>query len=266
MASPSRSPVAGSRRFVKWAPAWSGVDPTVEADRLSWAAAFTPVPAVLGSGGDDSGTWLITAALPGDSAVSARWKRSPRAAVTAVGQGLRALHEALPVDRCPFSWSVDDRLAEARRRASFGLIDQMAWHQEHQHLPVDRALAELDDAPAVDRLVVCHGDACAPNTLLGADGRWTGHVDLGALGVGDRWADLAVATWSTRWNFGPGWEDCLLSAYGVDRRLGTDPLLPAPVGPRTVARSRWPFRPGRRPGAGPGRGRLPRRPGPLRRL
>ncbi len=205
----------GGRRFVKWAPAWSGVDPTIEADRLSWAAAFTPVPAVLGSGGDDSGSWLITAALPGDSAVSTRWKRSPRVAVTAVGEGLRALHEALPVDRCPFSWSVDDRLAEARRRASFGLIDQVAWHEEHQHLPVDRALAELDDPPAVDRLVVCHGDACAPNTLLGDDGRWTGHVDLGALGVGDRWADLAVATWSTQWNFGPGWEDCLLSAYGV---------------------------------------------------
>jgi kanamycin kinase len=34
--------------------------------------------------------------------------------------------------------------------------------------------------------------------------------------VGDRWADLAVATWSTEWNYGPGWENDLLRAYGVD--------------------------------------------------
>jgi kanamycin kinase len=69
--------------------------------------------------------------------------------------------------------------------------------------------------PPVDRLVVCHGDACAPNTLLGPDGHWTGHVDLGLLGTADRWADLAVATWSTEWNYGPGWERRLLDAYGV---------------------------------------------------
>ena len=64
-------------------------------------------------------------------------------------------------------------------------------------------------------LVVCHGDACAPNTLIGADGRWSAHVDFDCLGVADRWADLAVATWSTEWNYGPGWEGELLAAYGI---------------------------------------------------
>ena len=47
--------------------------------------------------------------------------------------------------------------------------------------------------PRIDRLVVCHGDACAPNTLLHDDGRFAAHVDLGSLGVADRWADIAVA-------------------------------------------------------------------------
>ena len=63
---------------------------------------------------------------------------------------------------------------------------------------------------------MCHGDACCPNTLVGEDGRWAGHVDLGALGVADRWADLAVATMSTAWNYGPGWEADLLAAYGIE--------------------------------------------------
>lgn len=80
---------------------------------------------------------------------------------------------------------------------------------------MDQALEQLRDVPPVDQVVVCHGDACAPNTILTDDGKWSGHVDLGSLGVADRWADLAVATWSTRWNYGPGWEEELLGAYGV---------------------------------------------------
>jgi kanamycin kinase len=29
-----------------------------------------------------------------------------------------------------------------------------------------------------------------------------------------------VATWSTQWNYGPGWEDTLLAAYGVEADPG----------------------------------------------
>jgi kanamycin kinase len=82
------------------------------------------------------------------------------------------------------------------------------------------ALLRAADIPPAHELVVCHGDACAPNTLVTSDGRWSGHVDLGLLGVADRWADIAVAAWSTEWNFGPGWEPLLLDSYGIARDPG----------------------------------------------
>jgi kanamycin kinase len=63
--------------------------------------------------------------------------------------------------------------------------------------------------------VVCHGDPCSPNTIGADDGSVAGHVDFDTLGVADRWADLAVATMATQWNYGPGWEDTLLDAYGI---------------------------------------------------
>jgi kanamycin kinase len=204
-----------ARRFIKWVPAGSGLDLAAEADRMSWAGAFHPVPLPLARGSDPAGSWLVTAALPGDSAVSPRWRDDPATAVTAIGEGLRALHEALPVETCPFSWSAGDRLADARQQAAHHRLDPRTWHSAHQALGVDRALGLAADIPPADRLVVAHGDACAPNTLIGADGRWSGHVDLGLLGTADRWADLAVATWSTEWNYGPGWERLLLDAYGV---------------------------------------------------
>lgn len=186
-------------RYVKWQPAGTGIELADEAARLAWAAAYTPVPAVLGSGADDEGTWLVTAAMPGSSAVSPRWLAAPAVAARAIGEGLRALHAALPVGPCPFDWGVAARLARADERRSGSSSTR----------------AGLGAPPPVDRLVVCHGDPCAPNTLLDDAGRWTGHVDLGALGVADRWADLAVATWSLEWNYGPGWDGVLLEAYGV---------------------------------------------------
>jgi aminoglycoside phosphotransferase len=211
---------AGSgRQFLKWTPVGSGIDLAAEVARLRWAGAFTAVPRVLreGEGGDDSGTWIVTAGLPGRSAVDERWKRDPGTAVRAIGAGLRALHDALPVGECPFDWTAGKRLEAVRARAAAGRLDPEDWHEDLRRFgSVERALEVLEDVPPVDRLVVCHGDSCAPNTLIGDDGRCSGHVDLGCLGVADRWADLAVATWSTQWNYGPGWEVPLLEAYGVE--------------------------------------------------
>lgn len=209
------------RCFVKWAPTDSGLDVPAEAARMTWASAHTPVPTVLGSGDDDEGAWLATTPLPGESAVSERWRRDPATAVEAIGAGLRALHDALPVADCPFSWTPSVRLDRAAPRATSRADAHAAvtvsWHDAtHRGLTVGEARRILADPPPVDRLVVCHGDACAPNTLVGDDGCWSGHVDLGALGVGDRWADLAIASWSTQWNYGPGWEQRLLAAYGIE--------------------------------------------------
>lgn len=189
--------------YIKWAP--PGVDLTPEAERLTWAVPFTTVPTVLEHGADTDGSWLITAPLPGRNAVEDRWLAEPERAVEAVGTGLRALHEALPLAECPFKWDV------ATRRARIVNPDPHRFG-----LTPAEALRILDDPPEPDRLVVCHGDACVPNTLIADDGRCCGHVDLGSLGVADRWADLAAATWSTIWNYGPGHEQRLFDAYGVD--------------------------------------------------
>lgn len=171
----------GAAEYVKVYPAEHADLLAAEAPRLRWARHFTPVPEVLGAGPG----WLHTAGLAGRTAVDPRWVDAPDTAARAIGAGLRQLHDALPVADCPF--------------------DRPSW------VPAD--------APEPDRLVVCHGDACAPNTVMTDDGTFAGHVDLGDLGVADRWADLAIATMSLDWNYpadGPdGFAEVLLHAYGV---------------------------------------------------
>jgi aminoglycoside phosphotransferase len=203
------------RYFVKWAPAGSPMDLPAEMARMTWAVAYTPVPRVLGLGADSEGSWLVTAALPGHNAISQRWLADPRTAVIAIGEGLRAMHDALPVTDCPFSWTAQDRIAAAQRAAAAGRLDTSDWAPEHRELGIQGAITQIQNIPPADKLVVCHGDACAPNALIAGNGRWSGHVDLGDLGIADRWADLAIATWSTGWNYGAGWEQALLDAYSI---------------------------------------------------
>lgn len=179
-----RIDVPGQRQFAKWAPTGSPINLSAERERLRWAGHFAAVPYVLDYAETTAGSYLLTTELPGETAITDHWKSRPAQAVQAVGSGLRSLHDSLPVDACPFDWSAPTRLAA------------VPGHDRDQLPPL----------PPTDRLVVCQGDACVPNTLIDTNGDFVGHVDLGHLGLADRWGDLAVATWSTEWNYGPGWE------------------------------------------------------------
>ncbi|GAA2646862.1 aminoglycoside 3'-phosphotransferase [Paractinoplanes durhamensis] len=184
--------------FVKFAPKGVNLPLAQEAGRLAWAARWTPVPEVVSAGQDDTGAWLVTKAIDARSAVDRHWKAHPATAVKAIADGLRELHHGVPVKECPFDWSVERRLAGADRNPGNGA----AWRR-------------AATPPPIDRLVVCHGDPCAPNTLIGDDGRWRAHVDMATMGVADRWADLAVGSWSLSWNYGDGWEDLFFDTYGI---------------------------------------------------
>ncbi len=182
----------GDGPYVKWNPRSSGVDLDRERAALGWLAGHHPVPAVLDHGADEHQQWLLTAALPGEHAVGDRWRARRSEAIAAIATGLRAVH-ALPVDLVPA-----DRVGES-------------W--------AARTPPDLGPRPALTDPVVVHGDACAPNTLVDDAGRWVGHVDLGDLTVGDRWADLAVASLSLDWNVGEGHQPEFFAAYGVEPDL-----------------------------------------------
>ncbi len=207
----------GAIRYLKVARLGQEVTLVAERERMIWAAARLPVPRVLDYGSDGAHEWLLTAGLEGVPAVAAEVLADPRHAAPQLARGLRRFH-ALPMEDCPFRGGMEAMIALARARVAAGLvIPERDFQPEHAHLTVDAALTRLTQLrPGGEELAVCHGDYCPPNVLLGG-GQVVGYVDLGQLGLADRWWDLAVATWSITWNFGPGWEDLFLASYGVRR-------------------------------------------------
>jgi len=182
--------------FIKWNPRQSGIDLHLERERLEWLDGRHPAPSVVAYGADTEAQWMVTEALPGVCAVGDIWRKRRPEAIGALATGLRAIH-SVPTDDFPRRW-----------------VGQ-SW--------TERTPPSLGPRPPVDSPVLVHGDACAPNTLISLAGQWIGHVDFGALGIGDRWADLAIASLSLDWNFGLGHQEEFFNAYGVEpdlKRIG----------------------------------------------
>jgi kanamycin kinase len=175
-------------RFLKWNPRSTGIDLERERVRLEWISSRHLAPRVIDHGSDGDAQWILTEALPGGSAVGDLWRARRAEAIRAIAEGLRAIH-AIPIDDLPHAWTAE------------------TW--------VGRQPPSLGARPIIDVPVLVHGDACAPNTLMTEDGVWTGNVDFGDLAVGDRWADLAIASLSLDWNFGEGHQPELFDAYGI---------------------------------------------------
>lgn len=175
-------------QFLKWNPRITGIDLERERTRLEWLAGRHPAPRVVAFGSDDDCQWLVTDTLPGEHAVGDAWRARTHEAIRAIATGLRALHSVSTAD-VPTQWSAE------------------SW--------VTRTPASIGPRPPIEHPVLVHGDACAPNTLISPDGLWTGNVDFGALAVGDRWADLAIASMSLDWNYGEGHQEEFFGFYGT---------------------------------------------------
>lgn len=206
----------GAVRYLKVYHLGLGRELAAEQERLHWASRRLPVPRVLAYGVESEREWLLTAGMPGVTGLDASLRDDPARLVPQLGVSLRQLH-ALPVDDCPFDHRLGPAVALAERRVAAGLVEAREFNADHQDLTPETALARLHTLrPATEDLVVCHRDYCVPNVLF-EGGRVSGYLDLVRLGVADRWADLAVATWSVTWDLGPGWEDRFLAAYGIRR-------------------------------------------------
>ena len=187
-----------------------------ECDRLLWLATQgAAVPEVVDMGAGERIEWMVTVALPGLAAAAAEHRGRPERTVPVLAEGLRAFHE-IDASDCPFDWTVKTALAHVQERVASNHIDPAGFHREHRHLSPREALAQLHaTAQPEDDLVVTHGDYCFPNVMI-AGVRVVGVLDVGEVGLSHRWRDLAVGTWSTTWNVGPGYEDLFLDAYGIE--------------------------------------------------
>ncbi len=171
----------------------------------------------------DSCDYLLTRAVPGEDGVYPPYLDAPERLTDVFAEALRALHEESFED-CPVPDRMKDYLAfaEATRKAGGGDV-----HLFKGDFPISRELnfATADEAwqtltsnaryLRADTLI--HGDYCLPNIML-SDFRFSGFIDLGNGGVGDRHVDLLWGIWTLIYNLKTDkFTERFMDAYGRDR-------------------------------------------------
>jgi aminoglycoside 3'-phosphotransferase I len=193
-------------------------DITAEMVRLKWLARFVPVPQVQAFFYSADQAWLLTTALSGrsayDSLVSDPDGRL--GIVRALAEFVHELH-SLPVCECPFNSDHQLRMAEARRNMESGQVDESDFDSGHKDWTAEQVWTEMQALlPLPFDRVVTHGDFSLGNIFV-QNGRVTGCIDVGRVGVADPYQDLAIL-WHNLEEFGGDLQTSLFQAYGI-----TDP-------------------------------------------
>ena len=165
----------------------------------------------------DEKDWLLTARVEGEDCTHATYLEDPKRLCDLLAERLRMLHE-LDFSDCPVKDRMGEYLATVERNYRNGCYDtdlfpdnwgyasaEEAWNvvEKHRHLFQNDTLL--------------HGDYCLPNIML-RDWKFSGFIDLGNGGVGDRHVDLFWGAWTLNFNLGTDqYRDRFLDAYGRDR-------------------------------------------------
>ena len=156
---------------------------------------------------------MLTRRIPGEDATDKMYLAEPRRLAEKMGELLRLLHESL-TRGCPVPDRMDDYFKTVDQNYARGAFDlsygSFASAEDAYRLTLEgRHLLKSD--------TLIHGDFCLPNFLM-KSWTFTGFIDLGGGGVGDRHVDLFWGAWTLRYNLKTdAYRDVFFDAYGRDR-------------------------------------------------
>jgi kanamycin kinase len=161
--------------------------------------------------------WLLTRRIPGEDCIHAMYLEDPIRLCDTLAVLLRRLHDTdysdfpLPDLTAPY-------LDTAQRNHEAGHFHLNTFCKEHYFQTPEEAWQVVENnGKYLNSDTLLHGDYCLPNIMLD-NWKFTGFLDLGSAGIGDRHFDLYWATWSLQFNLKTDrYRDRFFDAYGRDR-------------------------------------------------
>lgn len=159
--------------------------------------------------------YLLTERIPGEDGISGSHMDNPKELAKVFGKSLKMIH-SISIDGCPNKNRTFEIIEEARMNVANGGGDL-------DQLRIDFNLSPSEALEEMEKLIGCevddvilHGDYCLPNIIMD-NFKFTGFIDLGYGGVGDRHWDIYWGIWTLKFNLGTDeYKDIFLDAYGLD--------------------------------------------------
>jgi len=164
----------------------------------------------------DEYDWLLTARVAGEDCTHGLYLSDPVRLCDRIAERLRALHE-LDFGDCPVQDRMQSYFALAENNYRTGNYDQTAFPDSFGYANAEDAYAVMTQGRhALCDRVLLHGDYCLPNIMLN-NWNFSGFIDLGNGGVGDRHIDIFWGAWTLGFNLGTDrFRNRFFDAYGRD--------------------------------------------------
>ncbi len=171
----------------------------------------------------DKCDWFLTAAVPGEDCTAECYLAEPRRLCDTFAYALRNLHE-MPCGDCPVTDRTAEYLATVEENFRTGNYDSSQFPDSFGYRSAEEAYGVFTEGKsALQSNVLIHGDYCLPNILLN-NWKFSGFIDIGNGGIGDRHIDLFWGIWTLGFNLKTdAYRTRFLDAYGRDKV--DEPLL-----------------------------------------
>ena len=196
--------------YLKSAPAGS-LKTEAEMTRFFHGKGLGPQVLAYASEGRD---WLLSTRVPGEDCTHRMYLEGPIRLCDTIAERLRHLHSQDPTG-CPIPDRTGSYLATARTNYLQKKYDATLFPDNWGYSSPEEAWAVASsNAHLLKTDTLLHGDYCLPNIMLD-NWRFSGFIDVGNGGVGDRHIDLFWGIWSLGFNLKTDqYRDRFLDAYG----------------------------------------------------
>ena len=161
--------------------------------------------------------WLLTSRVKGEDCTHAEYLADPKRLCDLLGAKLRELHEVDHSD-CPIADHTANYFATAEKNYAEKNYDTSLFPDNWGYRTAEEAWQILQDGKhLLKNDTLLHGDYCLPNVMLD-HWRFSGFIDLGNGGVGDRHVDIFWGAWTLNFNLCTDeYRERFYDAYGRDR-------------------------------------------------
>ncbi|MBQ4322368.1 MAG: aminoglycoside 3'-phosphotransferase [Clostridia bacterium] len=161
--------------------------------------------------------WLLTRRVAGEDCTHGEYLSDPKRLCDLIASLLRMLHEVSYED-CPVPARMEGYLATAERNYRKGVFDASLFPDNWGYSSAEEAFAVVErEGKYLKNDTLLHGDYCLPNIMLD-NWRFSGFIDLGNGGVGDRHVDLFWGAWTLNFNLKTDkYRQRFYDAYGRDK-------------------------------------------------
>lgn len=169
---------------------------------LRWLEGRLPAPRVICAEKSGGMQYLLMTKAEGEMLCSESSMRDIENTVGLYAEALKMLWNT-DITGCPRVIRLDDELRAARYNLEHGHMDVEDCEPETfgpgGFENPEQLLEWLENNRPQEEQVLSHGDLCMPNVFV-QDGKVSCYIDIGGMGVGDKWRDIALCWRSLKHN------------------------------------------------------------------